>query len=467
MARHAPAVGGALLPHGVVPFVEGPLSSITSADLDRARETLRTTKFDRERQPELTIASVRRIFGDLATLIQSSTPEVQIAAVEYAAGLVAILRDPEALFVLEAASSSMRSLTAALSRAALDVNDKVAISALESLITINGSSDESVRAVSSVVESGRHALTLHGISSAERLGPEGRSLSGRWIEFVKSGSVEEAAAARATLIVLKPGPIAEVVDAFESGSPFVRITALWAIRGSLEPAALRMVSAGLNDPDASVRLTAAQICRDLGASVKEVVDRLIELARSSYDFSVQVAAIEALEKAGPLARRALPDLVNLVGSDEEDRVVRAALEAIGSIGEEWEGLSRRLISLASAENYLVRRSAMRAIAALDRSALDRYRATALDVRSDLARRLDAIAALAVGRRSECLVPLVELLNDTLDEVRAAAMHSIGRIGIFDSRVEVSLTRSKLEDISAENRRVAFEVLTSLQRSARQ
>jgi HEAT repeat protein len=114
-----------------------------------------------------------------------------------------------------------------------------------------------------------------------------------------------------------------------SGSPGIALwakVAIAAVDGDVQKAA-GVVRAGLTDPNASVRLAAADALSLIGPTPTDLPALLVVLK----DPAGREPAARAIGRLGPAAREAVPRLAELLG-DNDTRVRVAAADALGQIG---------------------------------------------------------------------------------------------------------------------------------------
>jgi HEAT repeat protein len=151
--------------------------------------------------------------------------------------------------------------------------------------------------------------------------------------------------------------------------PAVRATALAARdeQGRLDAG---LLAGAMRDPDAQVRLRAAQLAARLGAASHELLDGLLPLLNDT-DPLVAVAALVAI---GDLeADDASAAVAELAGSSREPLVVEEAVATLGALGA--EGGLEVILGLLETAKPALRRRCVAALSAYDgeevEAALDR------------------------------------------------------------------------------------------------
>ncbi len=145
---------------------------------------------------------------------------------------------------------------------------------------------------------------------------------------------QEAARSLATLGVKAAPAFDALCQSLQHEKPFVRISAVRAIKEIGREKAVTALLPALDDKDPQVRNAAATALGELGTISAPAIPRLIELLNDRQEllcFIVQRAAAEALGKIGPPAKAAVPHLSRLAESDADTELRKVATEAVRRI----------------------------------------------------------------------------------------------------------------------------------------
>jgi HEAT repeat protein len=282
-------------------------------------------------------------------------------------------------------------------------------------------------------------------------------------------------------------PVIEALLSDRDGD--VRIFATYVLGAIRDPAAFDPLRAALDDPNENVRYAAAEALGHLGDP--RAVEPLLEVLRA--DEWARFPAIEALGHLGD--PRAVAPLAALL----EDPWLRLpTVEALGKLGD--EAIGRTLLDYVSDENPMVSHAALAALgqiderhgtrflATLDRSAVTALlsatlgpscRALGLSCRAlgradqgpsaltaaDAAARKSAVAALGWVGSGEMLPALLPCLGDDAEEVQAAAMQAIVRLGSRDLAALLRVFNDATVDYRPQLASALGEIARTLARSA--
>jgi HEAT repeats len=150
----------------------------------------------------------------------------------------------------------------------------------------------------------------------------------------------------------RPPTALEVVDRLRTGTPSVRLAALWDIHehGLTDSGCLAAVIERLRDPDPAIPGEAAHVLPDFGPAAEQAVPGLIAALRSSHD-DTRAGAAYALGALGLRPAETVPELYGLLG-DRSPAAFVAAAHALARFGAALDPTSLRRL-LAGLESALV------------------------------------------------------------------------------------------------------------------
>lgn len=247
----------------------------------------------------------------------------------------------------------------------------------------------------------------------------------------------------------------------------------------------------LNDPNASVRRSAAFALGRLGESARDAVEDLVRLLHDDADDKVRDMAAAAL---GDIARALKGDdeawnhsgslLVKVLKGDPSERVRRSAAYALGAFGPQASGAAKYLVKALTDDKPAVRQNAAWALGQIGASAAEAVpNLCALLRDKDSLVRRDAAGALgSMGKAAERAgTPLIELVKSETDNVvKKTALASLAELAgpeqadsakdleplLEDKDPEVSLkTALVLTRIGGEQAAPALKVLRSALKSS--
>jgi HEAT repeat protein len=233
---------------------------------------------------------------------------------------------------------------------------------------------------------------------------------------------------------------------------------------------LKLALEGLIDPlrgdkAAEVRKTAAEALGRLGKDARPATEPLTAALKDKAD-PVRAAAAEALGRIGPDAKEAAPALVEALRDKKSDRSVRLfAAYALGRIDPTPPNLAVAALGevLRDAESPTeARKAAADSLGLLGKVAEDAVPALAealKDMKSVEVRRAAAIALAQIGPPAVKALP--ELRQATHDEdkfVRSHATHTLGGLGKDAADAVPELIRLVKDDTVTEVRVAAIEAL---------
>lgn len=293
---------------------------------------------------------------------------------------------------------------------------------------------------------------------------------------------------------LSPPPVERseiLISATRSPDPNVRESALLEL--SSELGGYDQLSASqaeelmplLEDPDPDVRLAAINVLSFTADEAELIVNALGKMAKSP-DFRVRQAVAGTLGKLG--ASDALVPLKELL-QDPVPGIQVAALSALASIGSDSAPLIDDLRLLLSHENSWVAEEAINTVAALGRSGAElsdqlvgllkspderiRYaaaKALGKTLAASTAPRIGLAALFAAAFSEEPEVPeasrqsaaqaLLPLLADADEDIRSAAITSLGEIRIINDKILTGVIAG-LSDATPQVRLAAVESINSL------
>ena len=235
-------------------------------------------------------------------------------------------------------------------------------------------------------------------------------------------------------------------DGIRENSAVVRITALWVYGqlGISEP-----LIQGISDHDFTVRRAALEALGQLGE--RAPVEPLAQAADDD-DSSVRRAAIQAL---GGLGERAPLELLVQALGDRDSSVREAAIWALGRQGEHTP--LELLVQALGDRNLAVREAAIQAVGRQGERAPLELLVQALGDRDS---RVRHAAIWAVGRRGDHapLELLVQAANDDDVRVRRAAILALGQQG---ERVPLELLVQAADDYDSSVRHAAIQAVGRL------
>lgn len=184
----------------------------------------------------------------------------------------------------------------------------------------------------------------------------------------------------------------------------------------------------LDDPDFSVRSSAAYSLGGIGAEARAAVPALIETLKDS-DWGVRGSVAYALGEIGTDAKAAVPSLIDAL-NDTDWGVRGSAADALGRIGTDARVAVPMLVATLNDTKPEVRSSAAEALG-------------------------------RIGLNAKFAVPtLIVVLKDLDWEVRASAATALGGIGI-DAKTAVPALLRALDDVNTSVRRSAANALEGI------
>lgn len=221
------------------------------------------------------------------------------------------------------------------------------------------------------------------------------------------------------------------LSALHRRNPHARMAAIAALSFFDEPRVINEVRARLDDPDAAVRLAAAQALGELRSvgSVRVLVDKLQigtrETSRELYNVFRKLAPEETSQ------------LISLLHVEVPDLVKALALDALGKSGD-YSAIDA-VAGMVTDESENVRAQALRALAELAHPAAQPMVMRAL---TDPSWAVRAVAARCAGRigLSEAIPLLEDLLDDDVWWVRQRAAESLYELGDLGIKALTTISR---------------------------
>ncbi|MEK7270586.1 MAG: HEAT repeat domain-containing protein [Planctomycetota bacterium] len=198
--------------------------------------------------------------------------------------------------------------------------------------------------------------------------------------------------------------VPELAKALRSQEALMRLETGSALR-LIGPAALPALLEGMKDPALDVRRVSLQAIAGMEPPQKEAIPQLV-LALDEKDRTMRHVATAALARLGTEAKEAIPVLLKAM--DDPDPTVRSgAILAIGKVGPETPEAVPKLVAAFRDETAYVRDSAATSLQAMAQG---------------------AVPKLPEEARAALIPALVEALKAKHDEIRLAAVMTLGAIG---------------------------------------
>lgn len=128
-----------------------------------------------------------------------------------------------------------------------------------------------------------------------------------------------------------------IQEAYESGHPYMRVSAIYAMGKNCDPTWLQTLLRELSSADAEIRYEAAAACGELGEE-----DAVPHLSRLIHDLDSQVS-LSAIAALGKIGGSEAEDILRECSSHSDEHIRQAARDALEELGFEKDPLSFRIL----------------------------------------------------------------------------------------------------------------------------